>query len=361
MLDRVAVDGVRRPTCARPGPWQRRLAWSGSSVHTAALVSQTAGWDDAWSANVVATRRVLDAMGRPLPGCALLVGGRVLRVQARCGRRVVAGASERTDLRRHQDRVEQVVLAAHHRRRGRHGDPEPERRLRTGLATVDGGPGHPVPGRADGAARPWAWGRRPDLRPRSRRRCGRRVPRRPTRRAVFNLAGGAPVTTASSSGVQPPTRPRAATLRPDRDRERGRGDRSVQRGCGRSTEMGAGRVAMLAKTGLISPAQAVGGLGWVPRVTLADGMEATVAAMRRTLLPAPDPVDDQHQQDRADDRADDAAGSQHSPPSKIRLPMMPPTNEPARPVMSASDQLTRVSKPLTRAGRPSRWPCRTRA
>lgn len=49
---------------SEPGPWQARAAGASLVVHTAALVTNTAGRDAAWRVNVLGTRRALDAAVR---------------------------------------------------------------------------------------------------------------------------------------------------------------------------------------------------------------------------------------------------------------------------------------------------------
>jgi nucleoside-diphosphate-sugar epimerase len=60
------VDGVdlRDGDVASPGAWQERAAGADLVVHTAALVTNAAGLDDAWRVNVLGTRRALDAAVR---------------------------------------------------------------------------------------------------------------------------------------------------------------------------------------------------------------------------------------------------------------------------------------------------------
>jgi nucleoside-diphosphate-sugar epimerase len=53
--------GVVAGDIAEPGEWQRRVAGCELVVHTAALVSMTAGMDRFWRVNTLGTRRVLDA------------------------------------------------------------------------------------------------------------------------------------------------------------------------------------------------------------------------------------------------------------------------------------------------------------
>lgn len=280
-LDRVGGDGVHTADLRDPGDWQRRLAGCAVVVHTAALVSQTASWDAAWRANVVATRNVVDAVD---PGTRLV----------HCSSAAVYSAHKPVGVdetwpvhptgRTYGDTKiasEQVVLSAH------------------------------VAGEADAivvrpsdvygpGSRPWT-----DV-PVTMLRAGRLVlPARgagtvdpifvddlvagvvaaaladapPSR--VYNLSGGRPVAAVDffsgysrRLGLPSPRRvPTGIALAAAEVIGR------AQRRCGRPSELGAGTVAMLAKTGSISPARAGRELGWAPRVPLDEGLDRTVAVL----------------------------------------------------------------------------------
>ena len=280
-LDRVGGDGLHTADLRAPGAWQRRLAGCAVVVHTAALVSQTASWDDAWHANVVATRLVVDAVD---PDARLV----------HCSSAAVYSAHKPTDVdetwpvrptgRTYGDTKiasEQVVLAA--------------------LAAGEADAVVVRPGDVYGpGSRPWT-----DM-PVAMLRAGRLVlPARgegtvdpifiddlvtgvvaaaladapPSR--VYNLSGGGPLPAVDffagysrRLGLPPPRRvPTGIALAAAEVIGR------AQRWCGRPSELGAGTVAMLAKTGSISPARAGRELGWTPRVSLDDGMDRTVAIL----------------------------------------------------------------------------------
>jgi nucleoside-diphosphate-sugar epimerase len=63
-VDLVAADGVLAGDVTRPGAWEAALAGADVVVHTAALVSNVPGIDEAWRVNTLGTRRVLDAAVR---------------------------------------------------------------------------------------------------------------------------------------------------------------------------------------------------------------------------------------------------------------------------------------------------------
>ena len=101
---------------------------------------------------------------------------------------------------------------------------------------------------------------------------------------VYNLSGGTPTTTgaffgeyASRLGLPPP---RVVPTGVARVLARGVG--ALSRVRGRPTEVGPGTVAMLAKTGWLSPARAQRELGWTARVSIAEGMARTVAGIAAT-------------------------------------------------------------------------------
>lgn len=58
------ASGIVEGDTSVPGPWQDLVATGDLVVHTAALVSNTAGLDRAWEVNVAGTRHVLDAAAR---------------------------------------------------------------------------------------------------------------------------------------------------------------------------------------------------------------------------------------------------------------------------------------------------------
>jgi nucleoside-diphosphate-sugar epimerase len=55
------AEGIVEGDTSAPGPWQDLVATGDLVVHTAALVTNTAGLDRAWEVNVLGTRHVLDA------------------------------------------------------------------------------------------------------------------------------------------------------------------------------------------------------------------------------------------------------------------------------------------------------------
>jgi nucleoside-diphosphate-sugar epimerase len=65
-VDFVADEaaGVVTGDVTQPGPWQDHVAGSDLVIHTAALVSNAYGLDEAWRVNVLGTRLVLDAAAR---------------------------------------------------------------------------------------------------------------------------------------------------------------------------------------------------------------------------------------------------------------------------------------------------------
>ena len=58
------ANGIVEGDTSVEGPWQDLIATADLVVHTAALVSNTAGLDRAWEVNVLGTRHVLDAASR---------------------------------------------------------------------------------------------------------------------------------------------------------------------------------------------------------------------------------------------------------------------------------------------------------
>ncbi len=280
-LDRVGGDGVHTADLREPGDWQRRLTGCGVVVHTAALVSQTASWDDAWRANVVATRHVVDAVD---PDTRLVHCSSAAVYSAH----KPAGVDETWPVhptgRTYGDTKiasEQVVLAAY------------------AAGEVDAVIVRPSDVYGPGS-RPWT-----EV-PVAMLRAGRLVlPARgegtvdpifvddlvegvvaavladaPASR-VHNLSGGRPVSAVDffsgysrRLGLAPARRvPTGIALATAEVIGR------LQRRCGRPSELGAGTVSMLAKTGSISPARAGRELGWTPQVTLDEGMERTVAVL----------------------------------------------------------------------------------
>jgi nucleoside-diphosphate-sugar epimerase len=65
-----------------PGPWQEVVAGADLVVHTAALVTNTAGLQRAWEVNVLGTRHVLDAAAGLGAGSGAGPAGRVLHLSS---------------------------------------------------------------------------------------------------------------------------------------------------------------------------------------------------------------------------------------------------------------------------------------
>jgi len=280
-LDRVAADGVHAADIRAPGRWQAQLADCEIVVHTAALVSQVASRADAWAVNVMGTRRVLDALApgarlvhfssaavyspdkpvaadetypvRPtgrtygdtkiaseqvvLSACAAGADAVVVRPSDVYG----PGSRPWTEIPVEAMRAGRLVLPAHGRGRV---DPVFVDDLVDGVVAV--AQAVDPPGR------------------------------------VYNLSAGAPLTAAEffgqyarRLGLRPPrvAPTRVAVLVAETV---GR----IERLRGRPSELGAGAVGMVAKTGSISPARAATDLGWVASTSLDDGMARTAEALR---------------------------------------------------------------------------------
>jgi nucleoside-diphosphate-sugar epimerase len=279
------ADGVLAADVRRPGPWQDRLAACAAVVHTAALVSQRATRDEAWVANVVATRRVIDALD---PGTRLVHFSSAAVYSPDRPPMVGETHPVRPTGRPYGDTkiaAEQVVLAAH---------------VAGSVDAVVLRPGDVYgPG-----SRPWT-----EI-PVAALRAGRLVlpahgrglidpvyvddlvecvlaaidAAAPATR-VYNVAGGAPVSAAEffgeysrRLGLRPPrTAPTAVAM------VVAEGMGRAQRLRGVRSELGAGSIAMLAKTGGLAIDRVRRELDWVPRVDLAEGMRRTcdtIAARR---------------------------------------------------------------------------------
>lgn len=279
-VDRVG-DGVVRADLRFAGPWQDRLRACDAVVHTAALVSQTASRDDAWMANVVATRRVVEAVA---PGARLVHFSSAAVYSPDKPDGVDETFPVRPTGRTYADTKiasEQVVLAA------------------AVAGAVDAVVVRPVDVYGVGS-RPWT-----EVPVRALRANRLVLPARglgvvdpvfvddlvdgvlaavavrdPIGR-VYNLSSGTPTTTAaffgeyaSRLGLRPPRVVPTAVARVLAE-----GAGRAARLAHRRTELGSGTVAMLAKTGWCSPARAGRELGWSARVPLAEGLARTVAGL----------------------------------------------------------------------------------
>jgi nucleoside-diphosphate-sugar epimerase len=280
-VDRVAGEGVHAADVRAAGRWQELVAGCTLVVHTAALVSQNASRDDAWAVNVVGTRRVVEAVA---PGARLVHFSSAAVYSQQKPPAVGETYPVRPTGRTYGDTKiasEHVVLAAH------------------------------VAGEADvvvvrpsdvygAGSRPWT-----EI-PIAALRAGRLVlpahgrgqvdpvhiddlvdgvvaaalAAEPASR-VYNLSGGRPVTATEFFGEYSRrlglAAPRTASTRVATLLAEALG--RAQRWRGTPSELGAGAVAMLAKTGSCSPARAGRELGWAPRVSLDEGMRRTVAAL----------------------------------------------------------------------------------
>jgi nucleoside-diphosphate-sugar epimerase len=281
-VDRVGIDVVRADLRS-PGPWQDRIRGCDAVVHTAALVSQTASSDDAWAANVQATRHVVDAVGP---------GARLVHFSS-----AAVYSSDKPDAVDETYPVRPGGLT--------YGDTKIASELVVLAAVVadalDGVIVRPSDVYGVGS-RPWT-----DVPVAAMRARLLTLPARgrgvvdpvfiddlvdgvvaavtveaPAGR-VYNLSGATPTTTAaffgeyaSRLGLAPPrvvATGVAMTL--------ARGIGALGRVSGRNTEVGPGTVAMLAKTGWLSPARAQRELGWTARVSIEEGMARTVARLDR--------------------------------------------------------------------------------
>lgn len=281
-FDRAAGATVDAADIRVAGDWQDHLRECSVVVHTAALVSQIASWDDAWAANVVGTRRVVESVA---PGARLVHFSSAAVYSQHKPDAVDESYPVRPTGRTYGDTKiasEQVVLEA------------------VVAEALDAVVVRPSDVYGPGS-RPWT-----EL-PVEALRAGRLVlpahgrgvvdpvyvddlvdavvaaatAPEPERR-VYNVAGGAPVPAyeffgeyARRLGLHPPrttSTPRARLLAELVGR--------AARARGRPSELGAGAVAMLAKTGSLSPDRARHELGWSPHTALDEGMRRTVAALQ---------------------------------------------------------------------------------
>ncbi|GMU78924.1 MAG: putative oxidoreductase [Acidimicrobiia bacterium] len=278
-IDRAGADGVLAGDLRVEGAWQGAVAACDAVVHTAALVSQTASRRDAWVANVVATRRVLDAVAPGkrvvhLSSAAIYSPHRPAQVDESFPVRPTGRSYGDTKIA-----SEQVVLQAHaagevdavilrpgdvYGTGSRPWTEVPIEALRAGRLVLPAhGRGLVDPVHIDDLVECIVVALGVDS-PASR---------------VFNAAGGAPLEAAAffggystRLGLRPARRvsTRAATLMAE---ALGR----TQRLLGSPSELGTGVVAMLAKTGSLSIERAERELGWSPRVSLDAGMDAICA------------------------------------------------------------------------------------
>jgi nucleoside-diphosphate-sugar epimerase len=279
-IDRTTAEGVHPADIRERGAWQERLRGCTIVVHTAALVSQTASRTDAWVANVVGTRNVIDGLG---PGARLVHFSSAAVYSPRKPVQVDERFPVRPTGRTYGDTKiasEQVALAAHvageadvvivrpsdvYGAGSRPWTEVPIAALRAGRLVLPAhGHGQVDPvyidDLVDGVL------------------AAALVPHPVSR--VYNLAGGHPVTAREFFGEYS----RRLALHEPRTTSTGvatvvaEAMGRVQRWRGAPSELGAGAVAMLAKTGSCSPERARRELDWVPRVSLDEGMRRTVAA-----------------------------------------------------------------------------------
>lgn len=290
-IDRVRGRGVHAADLRVPGGWQDRLRTCAAVVHTAALVSQTASWDDAWVANVVATRRVVEAIA---PGARLVHFSSAAVYSADKPSAVDETWPVRPTGRTYGDTKiasEQVVLAAMAAGEVdavvlRPGDVYgpgsrpwtelPVEALRAGrLVLPAGGRGVVDPVHVDDVVEAVLAA----------------VAARDPAGRVYNVVAGTPVAAATFFGEYS----RRLGLRPARRaptpvalvvaEAMGR----LARWRGRPSELGAAAVAMLAKRGSLSPARAARDLGWVAQTSLDAGMTRTVSALEARATSGPGP------------------------------------------------------------------------
>lgn len=115
---------------SRPGAWQEGMQGADVVVHTAALVSNTATLDAAWSVNVCGTRNLLDAAAEAGVGRCVVFSSCALYLVPQGGvrRREPACTHLRRSLRRHEDRRRTSVPADARRGSGRRDDPASRQR-----------------------------------------------------------------------------------------------------------------------------------------------------------------------------------------------------------------------------------------
>lgn len=284
---RVAVADI-----STPGGWQEWVHGCELVVHTAAVVSNSASWDQAWAVNVLGTRHVVEACGRAGVGRLLHVSSAAVYSHDR-PRLVTEDLPVRPSKRVYGDTkiaAEQVVWQAHaageiaativrpsdvYGPRSRPWTVLPVQMLASGQVIL--------PARGRGVLNPLYVSDLVD---------GILAAAQSTAAAgqVFNLSGPAAVETREFFGhycrMLGTDAPRVAPTGLAMVAATVLG--SVLRSLGRQSEASAASMAMLATDARVSNDKARDVLGWEPQVGLEEGMALTEAWLRAEgLLPVP--------------------------------------------------------------------------